>query len=71
MSGPGAVEGGPGGGLIPGIILVCVAVASAFAGKTAARYTGWVYRAKEPGTFGFGVAVYFLAGAYLIWRSLS
>jgi hypothetical protein len=47
---------------ILGVIFLLAAMVSACAGKTIARYKGWVYRDKEPSDFWWGVAIYFLAG---------
>ena len=47
---------------ILGVIFLSAAVVSTCTGKTIARYKGWVYRAKEPSDFWWGVAIYFLAG---------
>jgi hypothetical protein len=51
---------------ILGFIFLSAAVVSACAGKTIARYKGWVYRAKEPSDFWWGVAIYFLGGIFCI-----
>jgi hypothetical protein len=47
-----------------GIISLSVAVVSTCTGKTLARGSGWVYRAKEPDVFWWVVAIYYL-GALL------
>jgi len=35
-------------------------------GKVLVRFTGWVYRAKEPGWFWYEVAIDYLIGAFFI-----
>jgi len=57
--------------LLMGCFLFSVAVFSTFTGKVSARFC-WVYRAKEPTTFWFVVATYYLAGTgfigYFLYR---
>ncbi len=38
--------------LILGMLLIFGALASTYTGKTRSRFSGWVYRAEEPGVFG-------------------
>jgi hypothetical protein len=57
--------------LFVGAVLLASTVASACTGKTIARYNGWVYRTKQPGTFWFCLAGYFLLGVYFIALFLS
>jgi hypothetical protein len=52
--------------LIAGVISFSGAVVSAFAGKTRARFGGWVYRAKAPKEFWWVVAIYYVAGVLFI-----
>jgi hypothetical protein len=56
--------------LIIGVLFFSGAVASTHAGKTRGRFSGWVYRAKEPGVFRFAVASYYLGGVLFIGRFL-
>jgi hypothetical protein len=42
------------------------AVVSTCAGKTLARGSGWIYRAKEPDVFWWAVAMYYLRGVLFI-----
>ncbi len=44
--------------LAVGVALFAATVASLVTGKTIARYNGWVDRAKNPGSFWFGVVAY-------------
>ena len=52
--------------LMPGVISFSGAVASTWTGKTRARFSGWVYRAKEPNQFWILVALYYLGGVLFI-----
>lgn len=52
--------------LILGAISTSAAVVWTFAGKAWVRFHGWVYRDEEPRWFWWEVAVYYLAGAFLI-----
>jgi hypothetical protein len=52
--------------LILGVISFSGAVISTYTGKTRGRFTGWVYRAKEPDVFWFAVAVYYVGGVLFI-----
>jgi hypothetical protein len=52
--------------LILGVATFSWAVFSTYIGKTRSRFSGWVYRAKEPVGFWFAVAVYYLGGAFFI-----
>jgi hypothetical protein len=44
-----------------GGIFLAAAIGSTCAGKTIARYRGWVYRIKEPNEFWQVVVIYYLA----------
>ncbi len=57
--------------LVVGVALIASTVASLITGTTIARYSGWVYRAKQSGSFWFGITVNFLLGIYFIWLFLS
>ena len=57
--------------LILGIATLSWAVISTCIGKTRSRFSGWAYRAKEPGAFWFAVAIYYLGGVFFIWIFLS
>ena len=70
MSDSGSDLGKQSGYLIVGIILITAAVVSTRAGKTIARYQGWIYRDKEPSDFWWGVALYFLGGIICIGLNL-
>ena len=35
--------------------------------KVWVRFSGWVYRDKEPRSYWWNLAFYFLGGAFLIW----
>ena len=48
--------------LILGILSVSAATVFTRTGKVWVRFNGWVYRAKEPGSFWGEVAAYFLVG---------
>jgi hypothetical protein len=50
--------------LILGVLMFSGAVLSICTGKTSARTGRWIYRAKEPSTFWWVVAIYYL-GALL------
>jgi hypothetical protein len=52
--------------LILGILSVCAATVFTCTGKVWARFNGWVYRAKEPGWFWWGVALDYLIGVWFI-----
>jgi hypothetical protein len=52
--------------LILGFIAIVAAVVFACTGKVWVRFNGWVYRAKEPGSFWGEVAAYFLGGLFLV-----
>jgi H+/Cl- antiporter ClcA len=49
---------------IIGVIFLAAAVVSTCAGKTIARYSGWVHRAKEPNEFWQVVVIYYLAAVF-------
>ena len=49
---------------IIGVIFLTAAVVSTCAGKTIARYRGWIYRAKEPNEFWQAVVIYYLAAVF-------
>ena len=55
---------------ILGLVFLCGAVASTGTGKTLSRGQGWIYRAKEPSTFWWIVAIYYVAGVFFIARYL-
>jgi hypothetical protein len=59
--------------LILGVIIFSGAVVSTCTGKTSARTGRWIYRAKEPSTFWWVVAIYYFAGigfiGYFLWIS--
>jgi hypothetical protein len=57
--------------LILGVIFFSGAVVSTFTGKTWVRFSGLVYRAKEPGVFWCVVAIYYLGGVFCIGNFLS
>jgi hypothetical protein len=57
--------------LIIGLLTLFWAVLSTYRGKTRSRFSGWVYRAKEPGGFWFAVAVYYVAGVLFIGLFLN
>ena len=48
--------------LILGFVFLLAAVAATCAGKTIARYKGWIYRDKDRGDFWGVVAIYFIGG---------
>lgn len=47
-----------------GVIFLAAAVVSTWAGKSIARYRGWVYRTKEPKEFWQVVVTYYLAAIF-------
>lgn len=49
-----------------GVAFLAAAVVSTCAGKTIARYRGWVYRTKEPSEFWGVVAIYYLGAIVCI-----
>lgn len=57
----------PNGDFVFGVALIFATLAAVYAGKMPARFGGWIYRAEEPKTFWFCVAVTFLLGAYFVW----
>ena len=50
--------------LVIGVIFLAAAVVSTCAGKTIARFHGWVCRAKEPNEFWQVVVIYYLAAVF-------
>jgi hypothetical protein len=50
-----------------GVALFVAVLASLYSGKTRAKYQGWVYRAKEPGTYWFCIVAYLLLSFFFIW----
>jgi hypothetical protein len=52
--------------LILGLISLSGAVVSTFTGKARARFSGWVYRANEPGQFWRLVAMYYVGAVLFI-----
>jgi hypothetical protein len=57
--------------LLLGIASICAAVVFTYKGKVWVRFTGWVYRAKEPKWFWWEVALDYLIGLYLVGQFLS
>jgi len=57
--------------LIVGVILISGAAFFAYTGKVWVRFSGWVYRDKEPGVFWGEVAAYFLVGVFFVGYFLS
>jgi hypothetical protein len=52
--------------LIIGVFFFAGAVVSTAAGKTSARTGRWIYRAKEPSTFWWVVAMYYLGALFFV-----
>jgi len=52
--------------LILGVISISAAAVFTCTGKVWVRFSGWVYRAKEPGWFWYEVAVDYIIGACFI-----
>jgi hypothetical protein len=52
--------------LILGVISICAAAFFTCTGKVWVRFSGWVYRAKEPGWFWWEVALDYLIGVCFI-----
>lgn len=52
--------------LILGILSVSAATVFASTGKVLVRFSGWLYRAKQPGLFWWNVALYYLVGVFFI-----
>jgi hypothetical protein len=52
--------------LILGVLSISAAAVFTRIGKVWVRFNGWVYRAKEPGSFWGEVAAYFLVGIVFI-----
>jgi len=50
-----------------GVALFAAVLASLYSGKTLAKYQGWVYRTKEPGTYWLCIVAYLLLSAFFIW----
>lgn len=57
--------------LIVGIVLISAATVWTCMGKVWVRFNGWVYRAKEPRSFWWEVALYYLGGVCFIGYFLS
>ena len=57
-------------GLILGILSVSAATVFTCMGKVWVRFSGWLYRAEEPGWFWWNVALYYLVGAFFIGYGL-
>jgi len=55
---------------IAGVVFLLLAIGSVWTGKAPGR-GGVTYRAKDPESFWFGVAVFFLFGALFIWFFLT
>jgi hypothetical protein len=51
---------------IIGLALICAAGLFAFTGRAWVRFHGWVYRANDPKSFWWEVALYFFCGIGLI-----
>jgi len=54
----------PNGFLTVGVISISAAAVFAFTGQVWCRFSGWVYRDKEPRVFWGEVAAYFFAGVF-------
>ena len=52
--------------LVLGFVSLFGAVVSTCTGVTLARFSGWVYRAKEPNEFWWIVAIYYVGGVLFI-----
>jgi hypothetical protein len=57
--------------LIAGFIVISVAVHEILTGRAWVRSNGWVYRANEPKTFWWNVAILLLIGLFLVGYCLS
>jgi hypothetical protein len=57
--------------LMLGVISISASVVWTLTGRVWVRFHGWVYRAKEPGSFWWEVILYFLCGVGLIVYFLS
>jgi hypothetical protein len=57
--------------LILGVISISGAAFFAYTGKVWVRFSGWVYRDKEPRVFWGEVAAYFLVGVFFVGYFLS
>jgi hypothetical protein len=57
--------------LIVGVILISAATVWTCMGKVWVRFNGWVYRANEPRSFWWEVALYYLGGVCFIGYFLS
>jgi hypothetical protein len=49
-----------------GVISISAAALFAFTGKVWVRFSGWVYREKDPRVFWGEVAAYFLVGVFFV-----
>jgi hypothetical protein len=58
--------------LMLGILSISAAVVFTCTGKAWVRFNGWICRAKQPGWFWWGVALYYLVGVcfvgYFLYR---
>jgi hypothetical protein len=52
--------------LTVGVIFISGAAVFAYTGKVWVRFSGWVYREKQPRVFWGEVAAYFLGGVFLV-----
>jgi hypothetical protein len=52
--------------LILGVSSILAAVVFTCTGKVWVRFNGWVYRAKEPGWFWWGVVLYYVVGVWFV-----
>jgi len=52
--------------MILGVITISGAAFFAYTGKVWVRFSGWVYRDKEPRVFWGEVAAYFLVGVFFL-----
>jgi len=57
--------------LILGVVSISASVVWTLTGSVWVRFHGWVYRAKEPGSFWWEVTLYFLCGVGLIVYFMS
>ena len=53
-----------------GILSVSAATVFTCMGKVWIRFSGWLYRAEEPGWFWWNVALYYLIGVFFIGYGL-
>jgi hypothetical protein len=52
--------------LTVGVIFISGAAVFAYTGKVWVRFSGWVYREKQPRVFWGEVAAYFLGGVFFV-----